>query len=267
MRAVGGVILLIIVFSCNKVVQVTLPLYESEITLEMYLEKGHQLKCLLSESLAYTDSSINKPLDSALVIFSDGTNSYTLQNKVLQDWETGRVYNYFNPRILTPDMTKTYSITITDKHNRKVTATTHFLSAITAIDNVVAKQSVNNPDSFSLGIIFNDPSKIDNYYRLLVAKKLTDFNAGQTDLLLNDIGFNGQSYSFFSEPEYARGDSVTIRLYSLQKEYYDYIKSAEDARSSNFSPFVQPAWIKSNVTGGLGIFTAITFDQREIVVR
>ncbi|MEP7258234.1 MAG: DUF4249 domain-containing protein [Flavitalea sp.] len=267
MKAFVAVVLLIIMFSCNKVVEVNLPAYASEITLEMYLENGRELRCLISESLPYTDSTINKPLDSALVVFSDGTNSYILQNKAIQDWENGRLYNYFNPYILYPDMEKTYSISITDKHNREVTASTRFLSAVTFIDSVVAKQSVNNSDSFSLGIVFKDPSKTDNYYRLLVAKKLNDFNAGQADILLNDIGFNGQSFSFFSEPDYSRGDSVTVRLYSLQKEYYHYIKSVEDARSSNFSPFVQPSWIKSNVSGGLGIFTAITYDEKEIIVK
>ena len=55
------VIMVCFLFSCDKVVEVDLPEYEHELVLEMYLEKGKPLRCLLTESLPYTDTAINKP--------------------------------------------------------------------------------------------------------------------------------------------------------------------------------------------------------------
>jgi hypothetical protein len=39
------------------------------------------------------------------------------------------------------------------------------------------------------------------------------------------------------------------------------------ARQSNFNPFGQPAPIKSNVNGGLGIFTALSYAEIELEIE
>lgn len=84
----------VLVCSCDKVIEVDLPAYEQELVTEMYLEKGSPLRCLLIESLPYTDTAINKPVNDALIIFSDGTRKDTLKHKINQDMVTGRFYNY-----------------------------------------------------------------------------------------------------------------------------------------------------------------------------
>jgi len=266
MRFFAGIVLIVIFFSCNKVIDVQLPPYTSELVVEMYLEDGKQLRCAVSESLPYTDTGINKPVDSALVIFSDGTHSDTLKNVVTEDYETGRTYNYFSPEILVADNSKTYSLYVSDG-KRSVTGTTTFSQPVVAIDSIDVRATVNKKDTFSIGVIISDPPKTNNYYRFLITKKLNDFISEPTDLSVNDNSFNGKQYSFYTEPAYARNDSVIVRVYSLQKEHYDYIQSTRDARSSNFNPFSQPALIKSNVSGGIGIFTSIRFVQRLVIIK
>ena len=243
-----------------------LPPYDPEIVVEMYLEDGKPLQCLVTESLPYTDTGINKLIDSALVIFSDGTHYDTLKNELQEDYETGRNYNYFNPEILIADNSKTYSIYVSDGR-RTVTGTTSFSQTLVQIDSIDVKASVNKKDTFSLGVIISDPPKTNDFYRFLITKKLNDFVSEPTDLSVNDNSFNGKQYSFYTEPAYARNDSVIVRVYSLQQEHYDYIQSTRDARSSNFNPFSQPALIKSNVAGGIGIFTSIRFVQRLVIIR
>src|SRR5262245_24219042 len=103
MRFFAGIVFVIILFSCNKVIEVQLPHYDPEIVVEMYLEDGKPLQCLVTESLPYTDTGINKLVDTALVIFSDGSHEDTLKNQVIEDYETGRRYNYYNPKILVAD--------------------------------------------------------------------------------------------------------------------------------------------------------------------
>ncbi|MEJ7740089.1 MAG: DUF4249 domain-containing protein [Chitinophagaceae bacterium] len=261
------ILLLTFMISCEKVISVKLPDYEPEIVAEMYLEEGKPLRCLVSQSLSYTDSVINLPLNNATVVISDGNARYMLQNVINVDTTTGRLYNFYHPIELPFNNLKTYSLTISDSTGRLVTGVTRFSQMIIPIDSVGRKSSLTNADSFSVGIVITDPADLENYYRFIVAKKKSRFADNPTDFSLNDISFNGKPFSFFSEAAYARNDTVTVRVYSLQKEHYDYIQSTGDARGANFNPFSQPGRIKSNVKGGLGIFTAIRYAERDVIIK
>jgi Domain of unknown function (DUF4249) len=252
--------------SCDKVIEVKLPAYEPEIVVEMYLHPGQPLRCLLIESLPYTDTAINKPVKDAVIIFSDGLRNDTLTYEINQDKLTGRFYNYFNPKIVARDSTKTYTLTVFTK-TQKITARTAFSESIAKIDSVLVKESLNEKDSFSVGVAISDPESLANYYRVLIGKQFNFFGEEITDLRTNDVAFNGKSFSFFSEPDFAKNDTVTVRVYSLHRDHFNYLESVGNARRSNFNPFSQPSLIKSNITGGLGIFTTIRYTERKIVIR
>ena len=262
------VMLLPLLFSsCEKAITVQLPDYQNEMVVEMYLEEGKPLRCLLSESLQYTDTAIGRVLSHATVVISDGTTSDTLENKQDKDTVTDRWYNYYHPRIVPVNSNKTYTLTITDKSNRRLTGTTVFSQKVIPIDSIDTRPSTSNIDSFTVGVAFQDPPLTKNFYRFVVTPKLNNFHNDPTDFSLSDISFNGKTFSFFSGAGFARNDTVTVRVYALLKEHYDYIQSTDDARSSNFNPFSQPGSIKSNVKGGIGIFTTIRYDQREVIIR
>lgn len=267
LQILSVIILPVLLVSCEKTISVQLPDYQNEVVVEMYLEEGKPLRCLLSESLRYTDTVIAKALNHATVIISDGTTSDTLENKLNKDTVTGRWYNYYNPRILPKSINKIYTLKITDSSKRIVTGTTGFSQQIIHIDSIDTRPSINNVDSFSVGVAFLDPPLTKNFYRFVVTQKLNNFRNDPTDFFLSDISFNGKTFSFFSNAAFARNDTVTIRVYALLKEHYDYLQSTDDARSSNFNPFSQPGRIKSNVNGGIGIFTAIRYAEREVVIR
>jgi hypothetical protein len=252
--------------SCEKVITVQLPPYEPELVIEMYLEEGKALRCALTESVPYTDTAIVKPVNDALVVFSDGSSSDTLSHLINKDNVNGRIYNYFNPRVLTVDTNKVYSITVTAK-DQTITATTSFYQKIPAIDSLNYKESENEVDSFSVGFVITDPGESENYYRFLIGKDINYFRFDPTDFRVSDKSFNGNSFSFFSESDFARLDTVTVRVYSLHKDHFEYLESIGDARRSNFNPLSQPSRIKSNVTGGLGIFTTIRYRDRRIIIR
>jgi len=81
------------------------------------------------------------------------------------------------------------------------------------------------------------------------------------------MSFNGKQFSFYSEPDFKKNDTVGIRIYSLHKEHYEYLESLSNARRSNGNPFTQPGSIKSNIRGGLGIFTSLVYMDKKIVIR
>lgn len=252
--------------SCDKVVDVDLPEYERELVLEMYLEKGQPLRCLLIESLPYTDTAINKPVNDAVVIFSDGMKNDTLKFLVNQDHLTGRFYNYYNPKTISGEPGKTYTVTIVAK-DKKLVAQANFGQKVPPVDSLMVKESDVERDSFSVGLVFKDPADEVNYYRVLIGKNVSFFGSDPTDLRTSDIPFNGKSFSYFSEPDFARNDTVSVRLYSLHKEHYDYLETMGNARRSNFNPFSQPGRIKSNIKGGLGIFTSIVYTEYKVVIK
>ena len=266
MRLIIVSLLLSLFCSCDKVIDVHLPEYEQELVMEMYLEKGRPLRCLLIESLPYTDTAINKQVNDALIIFSDGTKNDTLTYRINQDMVTGRFYNYYHPRVIEPDPNKTYSITIIGDE-KKITSTTRFSQTKATIDSVIVRESLNEPDSFSVGIKFTDPVSVENYYRILIGKNINLFGSDPTDFRISDISFDGQPFSYYSEPDFARNDTVAVRVYSLNKEHYEYLESMGNARRSNFNPFSQPGRIKSNVSGGLGIFTSISYTEHKVIIR
>lgn len=258
--------MMLVFISCDKVIEVELPPYEPELVTEMYLEEGKPLRCLLIESLPYTDTAINKPVNDAVVIFSDGTRNDTLSYKINQDPVTGRYYNYYNSKLLQSDPTKVYSLTITG-NDKKVSSTTTFSQKNISIDSLSIRESVSEEDSFSVGLVISDPAEVENYYRFLIGKSIYHFATDATDFRVSDKSFNGKPFSFFSEADFARNDTVTVRVYSLHKDHYNYLQSIGDARRSNYNPFSQPSRVKSNVTGGLGIFTSIKYSERQVIVR
>jgi hypothetical protein len=48
----------------------------------------------------------------------------------------------------------------------------------------------------------------------------------------------------------------------MDKAYYDYVRSIKDSRELNGNPFAQASKVKSNVTGGLGIFAGVSYDAK-----
>lgn len=252
--------------SCDKVIHVDLPTYDPELVIEMYLEQGQPLRCLIMESLPYTDTAINKPINDALVIFSDGLKNDTLFHKINQDTVTGRYFNYYNPRYIPADSNKTYSLTVISKE-KKISSQTKFSQRVPSIDSMIVRQSVTETDSFAVGLVFTDPVDRTNYYRVLIGKDINYYRSDPTDFRMSDISFNGKAFSFFSEPGYARKDTVTIRVYALNKEHYEYLESIGNARRSNLNPFSQPSRIKTNISGGLGIFTSILYTEQKLIVK
>ncbi len=247
---------------------VELPDYDGEIVVEMYLEDRSSLKCIVSETLPYSSTTINSLLDNAIVIFSDGSHTDTLGKADIYDYESGRKYNYSRKRRpFLADSTKTYTLRVIDSLNREVTATTTFPTNKVKISEIVYNASSEQDGKFSVGFSFTDPAGSDNYYRAIFGKGVNNYTASHTDLIFPDIAFEGKEHSVYSQEGYKKNDTVTVRLYTLQKQHYNFLQLTESARTANANPFMQPVQVKSNIIGGQGIFTAIQYDEKKIVIR
>ncbi len=241
--------------------------YDNQIVVEMYLENNRGLKCIVSEAQPYSSSIVNKLIDNAQVIFYDGIRTDTLHPASLYYYESGRKYNYAANRIFIGDSSKIYSLKIIDSLKREINASTQFPSAPVTIDKITFGPSSDKPGYYSVGFSFTDPGQAENYYRVIIGNGIDNYNGSNTDFLLNDDAFNGKKYAFNSEAGYEKYDTVTVRLYSLLKEHYDFLQLTESARTANYNPFMQPAEVKTNIVGGQGIFTAIRYDEKTIAIK
>ncbi|HMQ75868.1 MAG TPA: DUF4249 domain-containing protein [Flavobacteriales bacterium] len=123
-----------------------------------------------------------------------------------------------------------------------------------------------------------DPPAPNNYYRVMTRR----LNLGDDGTALdatfaaplgstsNDQYFNGQAIEFiisrgsssFSDPEdrgstFKRGDTVAVKLISLDKASYDFYRSYESNVATQGDLFTQPANVRSNIEGGLGVWAGL----------
>ncbi len=259
-----GALLICLGSACNKTIDLNLPPYSPKLVIEFYLEDGQPLRCALQESVPYTALTPPILIEDALVILSYNDVQDTLKNEIFIDEFTGKAYNYFNPKLLRAEEGTIYRLYVRDRQGREMHAETQFIPTI-PIDSMAF--TLNEEEKASVGLIFNDPPAERNYYRLVAfPDRDTIPSENNWDIRLSDLVFNGEKFSFFTGFSYAKTDSVVGRLYHLTLAHYNFLESAQNARDANGNPFAQPANIRSNVSGGIGIFTAVSFEQARIII-
>lgn len=270
-----GLILVVLVLSAcdsfQKNIEVDLPDYESELVVESYLRRGKPITVLLTKSSAYFgEVGLPQIPDAEVTINGYGHSSFSteLYYRSNVPFIPGEYYNYQSD-INLPFYGENsyYLLTIRDnKTGQVITGRTDFLLS-PRIESIEARFRESDNKAFLL-VKFQDvePDK-RNYYRLLVQKKLED---GKRKLV-NDIKFEGNvktnnQISIGTNYELEEGDEAQVRLYHLSKEYYDFLRTMDNAKQSNQNPFAQPTPVKSTVDGGLGVFTFLAVDDRVLVV-
>lgn len=251
--------------SCSQSLDLNLPMYEPKLTVEFYLENGKPLRCLLQESLNYTDQRLVNWIDDAIVLLKYGDQVDTLQNNLYLDTLFDKAYNYYNPKIFEAKTNVTYTLYIKDKQGRELSSTTKYTEPI-KIDSTL--YDFNSEDEARVGLVFSDPAQSINFYQIVALPADTVVTEEDTwDFSLEDNSFNGLRFSFFTGYSFERNRTVVARLYNLDSEYHAYLQSVSIARESNFNPFGQPAPIRSNIIGGLGIFTVLSYDEVRVMVK
>ncbi len=127
--------------------------------------------------------------------------------------------------------------------------------------------------SYYIYIMFHDPPVTQNWYRIDVHSTTgaVDSSGGRRFILYSDRLANGLETTFRirtlrrSQP----GDSVMVRLYTIDKSTYDYFRTVNDILGSDRSPTsLAPANPNTNITNGsLGYFAAYAIDSVGIVLH
>jgi hypothetical protein len=249
-----------------KVVEVNLPPSEVQTAVECYLEPGQPIKLLLSETQdSYQKQEIPSDFYSgAFITITHSGQIDTLNFNLQQDttYSAGKVYNYSNPKIITYQEGEVFSLYVKTAKGKVVTAQTSFVN-IVPIDSIFV---LFNSSNASLKIDFKDNLATQNYYRITIADDTAKLN-NRSKLLFTDDLITSSKVSINMPDEFNENDTLQVRLYHLDKPYYDFTKSVSDAIQANGDPFAVPSQIKSNIVGGVGIFQALSYDRKKVFVN
>lgn len=259
-------LLVMLLTACDfqKNVTIDLPAYEQGLVVECYLEKGKPMRVLLTESSSYFDSLAETTVKDAKVMVSKNGVAETLPYNPTYDLQYRKIYTHRNYANTVPDYNAIYSIDITDPKGRHITGSTRFLPE-PVIDSV--KLLFQDKDTTaSLRMWINDDPNAENYYRILVNRDSLTGGA-DFDRTFQDQVFNGQSFPFFTNYRYKLEDTLYVRVFNIEKPYFDFLRSVENAQNSNGNPFAQPASAQATVQGGYGVFTTLNYVQKMVIVQ
>jgi hypothetical protein len=250
---------------CRKEIKLDLPVYEPKMVLEFYLEDDKSLHCLLQESIVFTDATQYKLIDSAFIVLMYDGQKDTLHNTIFFDPQFQKIYNYHNPKRIQLEANIDYEVYVRDRNGREMTGKTRLLDPI-PIDSLV--YSYNSDNQAAVGLLFTDFGDKENYYRIVAYKDSLVVNQDNVwDITFEDNLFNGSQFSFYTGYAFNPGDTVIGRLYHLTEEHNQFAESVNDAQASNGNPFAQPANILSNLTGGIGIFTTLSYTEVKLFIQ
>ncbi|HEX8548973.1 MAG TPA: DUF4249 domain-containing protein [Cytophagaceae bacterium] len=261
---------LFLLISCDrgKEIEIPLPDYENQLVVECYLEPGTPMRMLLTESVSFF-ASPQVPLvkDALVTITHNGIVDTLSYLGLLRDADTTKIYNYAKiSKNVEFDYTSEYSLYIKTPDGREVTGKCIIPKPV-LIDSVDISYEPDDTLGSAL-VTFTDPPG-DDYYRFILYRDtlisvqdvLFDENLTRSTPFVIKAGekFYIRTRRNFNIKE---NDTHILALIHMDKAYFDYVRSIKDSRELNGNPFAQASKVKSNVTGGLGIFAGVSYDAK-----
>lgn len=274
MRTIKSILYTAICFativSCdlNQEIEIELPEYTPQITVECYVESGKPFNLLLTKSVGYFDPLVIDPqeyleqilVNDATVSISAGNNKYELDNGVFLDPVSFKLNNYGRVDAVEFDPGTELALEIQLADGTVLTSETTVLEPL-VIDSVSIEFNEIQEDMARCLIFGDDNDPEINYVRRMLHDGSLDSLV--IDFVATDEFTEGDRFIFGSDYSFDRGDTIINTLIHINKEYYDFYQSVQGAAFVNGNPFGQPGQIISNIEGEgnpIGIFTFISVD-------
>lgn len=266
----GALLTLAGLSSCNlqKDIEVDLPALPAQLVTECYLENGQLPRVTVTETVPYL-------ADPAPVLPADVTVRLTLANGQVEtlrfapgvDRATRKAYTHVGARRLVARPGDVFGLEVTDSKGRRVTGTATTPASI-AIDSLEYKfngRPVEEREAYVL-TNFRDPAGLGDYYRLQIHRDSIGI-APEIDYDVEDRLNDGTNFTLGTSYRFDNNDTLLVTLYHFDRPYYLFRQSVQDASNANGNPFAQPSAIKSTVEGGIGVFTVLSYDRKQVIIR
>jgi hypothetical protein len=239
---------------CSKAdINVQIPEGPRNIVVEGYVTPGYRTELTLTESNTLNDDLVLLAIWNAQVKINTDTGTMIAQNILYNKKDRHTVVNYSCRDTVRQGAHSFFHLNITTKDGRSVQASTKIVSSVK-----IEKVELNNDN---IVVHHNLPTDTSKYFKLSIANYKQGNPVLTKSVLYDQNNSNSTScvmplYNYKNE-----ADSIVVTLFHIQKEYYDYLNSVENASSAFFDPVLNPETIKSNINGGIGIFTYYTLDK------
>ncbi len=252
--------------SCNleKEVEIEIPPYDRQLVVECFMEVGSPFRLLVSESIGFFEPQDTPIIAGAEVVISHNGIHDTLPQGLYFDPMGMKIFNFASSNVVPADGNIQYELSVKYPDGRHVTGSARIMPKV----ELAPMTAMFNADSnASILVQWPDQPGVENFYRLALFKgKVFEPNpdAENTQLLdftLDDRIGDGEMFTIGTLFDFQSGDTIIAQLYHIDKPYWQYINSLDDAASSNGNPFAQPGVIRSTVEGGMGVFTGYQFDR------
>ena len=283
-------IFLIVCFlaSCEKDITVDLPVPESKLVVDGYVEPGLPVYVLLTRNSPYfapitPNSLVNSFEKGATVTVSDGDSTVQLieLDTIVNNVRVGGLYIALN---MVGVLNKTYSLTVISSKGETVTASTTLLTPI-PLDSLWFK---HREDNDTLGFVWahlSDPADLGNCYRWFAKRMGKDKSfIAPLGSVFEDRFINGQSFDFAynrgsiqnsTAPDdtgeqagfFKTGDTVIVKFCAIDRGVYNFWRDAENQIGNQGSPFASPSNVRSNTVGGLGCFAGYSSVYDTVIAK
>jgi hypothetical protein len=242
---------------CSKAdIDVLIPEGARNIAVEGYVTPGYPTELTLTESNTLNDDLVLLAIWNAQVKINTDTGTMIAQNILYNKSDRHIVVNYSCRDTVRQGAHSFLNLNITTKDGRSVQASTKIVSSVK-----IEKVELNNDN---IVVHHNLPNDTSKYFKLSIAN-YKEGNPILTKSVLYDQNNSNSTSCVMPLSKYKNyADSIVVTLFHIQKEYYDYLNSVENASSAFFDPLLNPETIKSNINGGIGIFTYYTLDKSSI---
>jgi hypothetical protein len=255
-------------------IDLNLPLYDNQLVVECYLEPGKPYNLLLSRSSGFFDPFsteldlfLNEILvDDAEVRIEHKGETYVLQPGIFFDFQSGKLYNYQFAGIVPASFEEDFRLYILTADGLTIEAQTRMLPAV-AIDSISIMWDESDTLALALTHLTDDPGQT-NYYRRMLHQSSLD-SAAMQDFTVTDRLAEDGALVFGSGYQFVEGDTIINTIFHIDRAYYEFLKSVQNAVIAGSSPFGAPGKLVGNLEGdanAVGIFTGLSYDRVVTVV-
>lgn len=279
-------LLVILLGSCRGLennFNIELEAEEHELVVECYLEAGRPYQLLLTETKNFSEVVNVCPfVRNAIVTITHNGVVDTLREAEFTgggcstivpyfNEDSTRFFNYGSTTICPSDFSAPFILEVWDTANdRYVVASTQFLPSVP----IQSFGYTFEADSFAYATIdCKDNLSEYNHYRIMIHKNALSkkaegglFRKVMTNPEIDETMYDRDLFtngviSATTNAVFRPRDTIIGTIYHIDETYHNFLISMKAAQDANNIPFVEPTPILSNIQGGAGIFTFLSYDR------
>lgn len=266
--------LALVLLSCEEVITVNPGPEQSQIAVEgVILNKAGESYVKLSYTSPYFSGSTPMPVTNAFVSVKDDSNHVIL-------FEERSAGYYLPPADFSGVPGTTYLLSV--DHNGKMLTSQSTMPDSAQLKKLrielVAENHPEKQKGYYLYATLHDLNPEENYFKSehfvngirqqKTAKDLQIFD----DRFFQGLGDVEAMFGHWRNEEsddthLNKDDLVAVRLYTLDKAAFNYLKALKDTPSQGGLYGKNPANVPSNIMGGLGLFYSAAYTSSEVTVN